>query len=119
MIVTSSPPGATPIQPPPPPPARPTGITPLGVAALVVSGVCTAWVGVEISLRTGGADDGLVTASFVVALVLAAVVVVLAVLAWRQDRRRGGMWGLIAVAMAASDRAFLVLFTMLEGLGAG
>jgi hypothetical protein len=50
-------------------------------------------------------------------MVLAAVVVVLAVLAWRQDRRRGGLWGLIAVAMAASDRAFLAMFSMLDGLG--
>lgn len=115
--MTSSPPGATPNPPPPPAPARPTGIPPLGVAALVGSGVCTAWVGVEIALRTGGADDGLVSASFVVALVLAAVVVVLAVLAWRQDRRRGGLWGLVAVAMAASDRAFLAMFSMLEGVG--
>jgi hypothetical protein len=49
--------------------------------------------------------------------VLAAVVVVLAVLAWRQDRRRGGLWGLIAVATAASDRIFLLLFTFLDGLG--
>lgn len=115
--MTSSPPGATPIPPPSPPPARPTGITRLGAAALVVSGICTAWVGVEIALRSGGADDGLITASFVVALVLAAIVVVLAVLAWRQDRRRGGLWGLVAVAMAASDRAFLAMFSLLEGLG--
>lgn len=77
--------------------------------------MCTAWLGVEIVLRTEGADEGLISASFVVAIVLAAVVVVLAVLAWRQDRRRGGMWGLIAVAMAASDRIFLAIFTLLEG----
>ncbi|HWH96956.1 MAG TPA: hypothetical protein VNS80_01190 [Pseudolysinimonas sp.] len=112
--MTSPRPGATPDPPPPTPPARRTAITPLGLAALVVSGVCTAWVGVEIVLRSEGADPGWITASFVVALVLAAVVVVLAVLAWRQDRRRGGLWGLIAVAMAASDRIFLALFTFLE-----
>lgn len=117
MIVTSSAPGATPVPPPPAPPPRAAGIPPLALAALIVSGVCTAWVGVEIALRTEGADDGLVTASFVVAMVLAAVVVVLAVLAWRQDRRRGGLWGLVAVAAAASDRVFLALFTMLDGLG--
>ncbi len=117
MIVTTELPGATPNPPPPTPPARPNAITPLGLAALVVSGVCTAWLGVEIVLRTEGAGDGWISASFVVALVLAAVVVVLAVLAWRQDRRRGGLWGLIAVAMAASDRAFLALFSFLEGIG--
>lgn len=116
MIVTSSPSGATPVPPPPPTPVRTPAITPLGVAALVVSGVCTAWVGVEIVLRTEGAAEWLISASFVVALVLAAVVVVLAVLAWRQDRRRGGLWGFIAVAMAASDRIFLALFTFFEGL---
>jgi hypothetical protein len=115
VIVTSSPTGATPVPPPPPPPARPSAITPLGLAALVVSGVCTAWLGVEILLRAEGAAEGLVTASFVVAIVLAAVVVVLAVLAWRQDRRRGGLWGVIAVAMAASDRVFLALFTFMGG----
>lgn len=114
--MTSSPSGATPIPPPPPPPARPTAITPLGLAALIASGVCTGWLGVEIVLRSEGADAALISASFVVALVLAAVVVVLAVLAWRQDRRRGGLWGLIAVVMAASDRIFLALFTFLEGL---
>jgi hypothetical protein len=75
-----------------PPPPRPAAITPLGLAALIVSGVCTAWLGVEI-------------------------VLVLAVLAWRQDRRRGGPWGLVAVAMAASDRVFLALFTAFDGLG--
>ncbi len=82
-----------------------------------MSGVCTAWLGIEIVLRTEGAGEGLISASFVVALVLAALVVVLAVLAWRQDRNRGGLWGLIAVAMAASDRVFLALFTFLEGFG--
>jgi cytochrome bd-type quinol oxidase subunit 2 len=117
VIVTSLPSGATPIPPPLPPPARPPAITPLGLAALVVSGVCTAWLGVEILLRTEGAADGLVSASFVIAIVLAVVVVVLAVLAWRQDRRRGGLWGVIAVTMAASDRIFLALFTFMEGLG--
>jgi hypothetical protein len=117
VFVTSNPSDATPIPPPPPPPARLPGITPLAVAALVASGVCTAWLGVEIVLRGEGADDGLITASFVVALVLATVVVVLAVLAWRQDRRRGGLWGLIAVATAASDRVFLLLFTFLDGVG--
>lgn len=117
MFVTSNPTDATPIPPPPPAPAREPGITPLGIAALVASGVCTAWLGVEIGLRSEGAGGGLITASFIVALVLAAVVVVLAVLAWRQDRRRGGLWGLIAVATAASDRIFLLLFTFLDGLG--
>lgn len=92
-------------------------ITPIGIAALVASGVCTAWLGVEIVLRSEDAGDGLITASFVVALVLAAVVVVLAALAWRQDRRRGGLWGLIAVATAASDRVVLLLFTLLDALG--
>lgn len=82
-----------------------------------MAGVCTAWLGIEIVLRTEGAGKGLISASFVVALVLAALVVVLAVLAWRQDRTRGGLWGLIAVAMAASDRVFLALFTFLEGFG--
>jgi hypothetical protein len=115
--VTSSPTGATPTSPPSPPPTRLPRITPLAVAALVMSGVCSGWLWVEIGLRSGGADEGLVSASFVVALVLAAVVVVLAVLAWRQDRRRGGVWGIIAIAMAASDRVFLVLFTMLDRLG--
>jgi hypothetical protein len=115
--VTSNPPDATPIPPPPPPRTRLPGITPLAVAALVASGVCTAWLGVEIVLRSEGAGEGLITASFVVALVLAAVVVVLAVLAWRQDRRRGGQWGLVAVAMAASDRIVLLLFTLLDNLG--
>ncbi len=56
-----------------------------------------------------------VTGSFVVALVLAAVVVVRAILAWREERTRGGLWGLIAVAMAASDRIFLALFSALGG----
>jgi hypothetical protein len=116
VSVTSTPPGATPV-PPPPTPARRIGITPLGVAALVVSTVCSGWLWVEIGLRTGGSGEALVSASFVVALVLAGVVVVLAVLAWRQDRRRGGLWGFIAIAMAAGDRAFLVLFTMLDSLG--
>jgi hypothetical protein len=115
--VTAKPPDATPIPPPPRAPSRVPGITPLGIAALVTSGVCTAWLGVEIVLRSEGAGDGLITASFVVALVLAAVVVVLAALAWRQDRRRGGLWGLIAVATAASDRVFLLLFTFLDGMG--
>jgi hypothetical protein len=117
VFVTSNPSDATPTSPPPPTPARVPGITPLGIAALVVSGICTAWLGIEIVLRSEGADDGLITASFVIALVLAAVVVVLAVLAWREDRRRGGLWGLIAVATAASDRIFLLLFTFLDGLG--
>jgi hypothetical protein len=90
--------------------------TPFGLAALVVSGFCTLWLGVEIVLRTEGAPAWAITASFVVALVLAAVVVVLAILAWRQDRTRGGLWGLIAVAMAASDRVFLALFSALGGL---
>ena len=116
MSVTSTPPGATPI-PPPPPPARRTGITPLGLAALIVSGVCSGWLGVEIGLRAGGVDESLVSASFVVALVLAGVVVVLAILAWIQDRRRGGLGGFIAVAMAAGDRIFLALITALDGLG--
>lgn len=116
MIVTSSPSGAAPVPPPPPPPARTPAITPLGLAALVVSGVCTAWLWVEIMLRTEGAAEWLISASFVVSIVLAAVVVVLAVLAWRQDRKRGGLWGVIAVAMAASDRVFLLLFTFLEGI---
>jgi hypothetical protein len=117
VFVISNQPDATPIPPPPPAPARVPGITPLGIAALVVSGVCTAWLGVEIVLRSEGAGDGLITASFVVAMLLAVVVVVLAALAWRQDRRRGGLWGLIAVATAASDRVFLLLFTFLDGLG--
>lgn len=82
-----------------------------------MSGVCSGWLGLEIGLRAGGADEGLVSASFVVALVLAGVVVVLAVLAWIQDRRRGGLWGFVAVAMAAGDRVFLALFTALDGLG--
>ena len=114
--MTSSPLGSTPVSPPPPPPARPAGIAPLALAALIASGVCTAWLAVEIVLRAEGADESLISASFVVAIVLAAVVVVLAVLAWRQDRRRGGMWGLVAVAMAASDRIFLAIFTFLEGV---
>lgn len=113
MIVTSNPSDATPV---PPPPARLPGITPLAVAALIVSGVCTAWLGVEIVLRSEDAGDGPITASFVVALGLAAAVVVLAVLAWRQDRRRGGLWGLVAVAAAASDRIVLVLYTLLDAL---
>lgn len=117
MIVTSNPSDATPIPPPSPSPTRLPGITPLAVAALVVSGVCTAWLGVEIVLRSEGAGEPLITGSFVVALVLASVVVVLAVLAWRQDRRRGGLWGLVAVATAASDRIVLVLFTFLDNLG--
>jgi hypothetical protein len=116
VSVTSTPPGATPVTPPPPP-ARRIGITPLGVAALIASAVCSGWLWVEIGLRTGGSDESLVSASFVVALVLAGVVVVLAVLAWRQDRRRGGLWGFIAVAMAAGDRVFLALFTALDALG--
>lgn len=62
---------------------RPTGF---GLAALVVSGVCTFWVGIEIVLRTEGAPAWAITGSFVIALVLAAIVVVLAILAWRQDR---------------------------------
>lgn len=112
----SSPPDSAAPSPPPDPPSRLPAITPLGVAALVASGVCTAWLGVEIVLRSEGAPAGLITASFVVALVLAAVVLVLAVLAWRQDRRRGGRWGLIAIATAASDRLVLVLFTVIEGI---
>lgn len=82
-----------------------------------MSGVCSGWLAVEIALRSADADDRLVSASFVVALVLAAVVVVLAVLAWRQDRQRGGLWGVVAIAMAASDRIFLLLFTFLEKIG--
>ncbi len=105
-----------PVPPPPPPPAQRFRPTPFGLAALVVSGVCTLWLGIEIVLRTEGAPGWAVTASFVVALALAAAVVVLAILAWRQDRTRGGLWGLIAVAMAASDRLFLALFSALGGL---
>lgn len=81
----------------------------------MVSGICTFWLGIEIVLRTEGAPGWAITGSFVIALLLAAAVVVLAVLAWRQDRARGGLWGLLAVAMAASDRVFLALFSALGG----
>ena len=105
-----------PVPPPPPSPAQRFRPTPLGLAAVVVSGICTGWLGIEIVLRSEGAPGWAITGSFVVALALAAVVVVLAILAWRQDRTRGGLWGLIAVAMAASDRVFLALFSALGGL---
>jgi hypothetical protein len=101
--------------PTPVPPSQRLRPTRFAMAALVASGVCTAWVGVEIVLRTEGAPAWAITGSFIVALVLAATVVVLAILAWREDRTRGGLWGLIAVAMAASDRVFLALFSALGG----
>lgn len=99
----------------PSPPSQLPPVTRLGVAALAVSGLCTAWVAVEILLRVERAEGWMITASLVVALVLAGAVVVLAIAAWRQDRRRGGVWGLVAVAMAASDRIFLALFTAFGG----
>jgi hypothetical protein len=113
--VTSPQPPSVPV--PPPPPSSVQGLKPtsFALAALVVSGICTGWVGIEVALRTEGAPGWAITGSFVVALVLAAVVVVLAILAWRQDRTRGGMWGLIAVGMAASDRIFLALFSAFGG----
>ncbi len=80
-----------------------------------MSGICTAWVGIEVVLRTEGAPGWAITGSFVIALVLAAVVGVLAILAWRQDHASGGLWGLIAVAMAASDRVFLARFSVFGG----
>ncbi len=98
-------------------PVRPSGITPLGLAAVIASGVCTAWLALEIVLRVERAPEWTISASLVVAIALAVVVVVLAVLAWRQDRRRGGLWGLIAIAMATSDRIALALVTLLGGLG--
>lgn len=99
----------------PSPSAQLPPVTRLGFAALAASGLCTAWVAVEILLRVQRAEGWMITASFVVALVLAAVVVVLAIAAWRQDRRRGGVWGLLAIGMAASDRIFLALFTAFGG----
>lgn len=87
-----------------------------GLAALITSGLCTLWVGVEIGLRVADAPAWAITGSFVVALVLALVVVVLAVLAFRQDRRRGATLGLIAVAMAASDRIALAVVSVFVGL---
>jgi len=97
------------------PTSKRLGPTGFGLAALVGSGICTAWLGIEIVLRTEGAPAWAVAGSFVVALLLAAAVVVLAILAWREDRTRGGLWGLIAVGMAASDRVFLALFSALGG----
>jgi hypothetical protein len=113
--VTSPQPPSEPSSPPPSPTAKRLGPTGFGLAALVVSGICSVWVGVEVVLRTEGAPAWAVTGSFVVALVLAATVVVLAILAWREDRTRGGLWGLLAVAMAASDRVFLALFSAFGG----
>lgn len=95
----------------------PPPITPLGLAALAVSGACTLWLGVEIWLRVEGAPEWQLTASLVIAIVLAVIVVILAVLAWRQDRKRGGLWGVLAIAMATSDRIVLALVTLLGGLG--
>lgn len=103
--------------PPPEPPARLPSPTPLGLAALIVSGLCTAWLGVEIWLRVERSPGWMVTGSFVVAIALAVVVVVLAVLAWRRDGRRGAIWGLLAIATATSDRLVLALFTLLMPLG--
>jgi predicted small integral membrane protein len=81
-----------------------------------VSGLCTAWVAVEILLRVQQAPEWMITGSFVIAILLAAVVVVLAVFAYRQDRRRGAVLGLLAVATAAGDRIALAVFSAFGGL---